>query len=82
MPTTSKTVANLSPVGKDVGLHAHLRALAIKAIPSLGEGAKPKDLLAGWEAAGLPNSNSGGVTESSALRGEGRGCGCDLTFWE
>jgi hypothetical protein len=28
----------------------------------------------------MPNSNSGGVTESSVLR-EGRGCECGLTFW-
>jgi hypothetical protein len=33
-PTTSKIVANLSPVGNDVGLHAHPCALAIKANPS------------------------------------------------
>jgi hypothetical protein len=33
-PTSSKIVANLSPIGKDVGLHAHLRALARKANPS------------------------------------------------
>jgi hypothetical protein len=33
-PTTSKIVADLSPIGKDVGLHAHPCALAIKANPS------------------------------------------------
>jgi hypothetical protein len=33
-PTTSKIVANISPIGKDVGLHAHPCALARKANPS------------------------------------------------
>jgi hypothetical protein len=32
-PTTSKIVADLSPIGNDVGLHAHPCALAIKANP-------------------------------------------------
>ena len=80
-PTTSKIVANLSPVGKDVGLHAH---------PCAGEKGKPVvrrgrkaygPPRARWEeVAWLPNS-IGGVTESSAIREE-RGCGCNLTFWE
>jgi hypothetical protein len=30
MPTTSKIVANQSPISKDVGLHAHLRCAGEK----------------------------------------------------
>ena len=58
----------------NMGACTRIRALARKANPSRGGGTKPKGLLAGWEAAGLPN-NSGGLTESSALRGEGEGAG-------
>jgi hypothetical protein len=39
-PKTSKIVANLSPVGKDVGLHAHLRCASEKGKPVVRRGRK------------------------------------------
>jgi hypothetical protein len=78
MPTTSKIVANLSPVGKDVGLHAH---------PCAGEKGKPvvrhgaQSLRVSYLTGRRPGYRTAAAgSQSSALR-EGRGCGCDLTFW-
>jgi hypothetical protein len=55
---------------------ASVCALARKANPSQGGGAKPKGLLSSWEVAGLSNSGSGGATN---LRPWERGEGADPT---
>src|SRR5215211_3917526 len=82
-PTSSKIVANLSPIGKDVGLHAHLRCAGEKGKLVVRRGRKalgpPRARLVGGGQA-TEQHKSGVVSQSSVLR-EGRCCEGGLTLW-